>query len=49
MDEQFWFTWDDKTEMYAICSEYRGGFFIYTPDEQVAEHITGMLNAAVKS
>ena len=44
-EDTYWYALDQATKMYAICSEARGGFFIYSPDEKVVKAITAFLNA----
>ena len=48
MGESYWYMWDEKTKMWAICSEYRGGYFLYTPDETVAHAMINMFNSGEK-
>ena len=35
MSERYWIIWDIKTEMFALCDEEKGGFILYSPDEDL--------------
>ena len=47
-ENNYWYIWDTKKDMWAICSEHRGGYFIYTPDEQVADKLVKLFNLGEK-